>query len=212
MLSKTQLVEQLALQNKMNATVNPDWLRAGYAWHRAIMVEAVEALDHYGWKWWKKSEPDVPQVQIELVDIWHFILSATLVGCRGNVEYAADSMIGRFEGAVSYNHADTRHLFDLLAGAAAEGRFDGSAFEALMRRLEFSWDELHRMYIAKNVLNIFRQAHGYKEGTYRKFWMGKEDNVVLHELLLARPDATVEQLTEKLESIYTRLPAMETTA
>ena len=97
MLSKNQLVEQLALQNKMNATVNPDWLKAGHAWHRAIMVEAVEALDHYGWKWWKKSEPDVVQVQIELVDIWHFVLSATLVGTNGDNEWAAQSVIGRFE-------------------------------------------------------------------------------------------------------------------
>lgn len=202
MLSKNQLVEQLALQNKMNATVNPDWLRAGYAWHRAIMVEAVEALDHYGWKWWKKSEPDVTQVQIELVDIWHFVLSATLVDCSGDPDWAAQSVIGRFENMLSAAHADTRHLFDMLASSAGEGRFDAGAFEALMRRLDFSWDQLHAMYIAKNVLNIFRQGHGYKQGTYVKEWHGKEDNVVLADLIAARPDATVEQLTEKLESIY----------
>lgn len=207
MLSKNQLVEQLALQNKMNATVNPDWLRAGYAWHRAIMAEAVEALDHYGWKWWKKSEPDVPQVQIELVDIWHFVLSATLVSTGGDTEWAVQSMLGRFERALSHGHADTRHLFDMLASAGGEGRFDEGAFETLMRRLDFSWDQLHAMYIAKNVLNIFRQAHGYKEGTYVKEWFGKEDNVVLADLIAARPDATVEQLTEKLESIYATVTA-----
>ena len=202
MLSKDQLVEQLTLQNKMNATVDPDWLRAGYAWHRAIMVEAVEALDHYGWKWWKKSEPDVIQVRIELVDIWHFVLSATLVGCGGNPDWAAQSVIGRFEHALSHGHADTRRLFDMLASAGGEGRFDEGAFETLMRCLDLSWSQLHRMYIAKNVLNIFRQAHGYKEGTYVKEWFGKEDNVVLADLVAARPDATIEQLAEKLESIY----------
>lgn len=207
MLSKTQLVEQLALQNKMNATVNPDWLKAGYAWHRAIMVEAVEALDHYGWKWWKKSEPDVTQVQIELVDIWHFVLSATLVSTGGDTEWAVQSMLGRFERALSRGYADTRHLFDMLASAGGEGRFDEGAFETLMRRLDFSWDQLHAMYIAKNVLNIFRQGHGYKQGTYVKEWHGKEDNVVLADLIAARPDATVEQLTEKLESIYATVTA-----
>lgn len=207
MLSKTQLAEQLALQNKMNSTVNPDWLRAGYAWHRAIMAEAVEALDHYGWKWWKKSEPDVPQVQIELVDIWHFVLSATLVSTGGDTEWAVQSMLGRFERALSHGHADTRRLFDMLASAGGEGRFDEGAFETLMRRLDFSWDQLHAMYIAKNVLNIFRQGHGYKQGTYVKEWHGKEDNVVLADLIAARPDATVEQLTEKLESIYATVTA-----
>lgn len=205
MLSKNQLADQLALQQTMNSTVNPDWLTANYAWHRAIMVEAVEALDHFGWKWWKKSEPDVKQVQIELVDIWHFVLSATLAGTGGRVPDAIESLVGRFESAFSYDHADTRHLFDLLAAAAGDGYFNAGVFETILRRMELSWDQLHTMYVAKNVLNIFRQAHGYKDGTYIKFWHGKEDNVVLADLLAARPDATVEQLNDKLESIYQSL-------
>lgn len=202
MLSKNQLADQLALQQALNSTVNPEWLTANYAWHRAIMVEAVEALDHFGWKWWKKSEPDVAQVRIELVDIWHFVLSATLVGTNGRIPDAVESLVGRFEASFNYDRADTRHLFDLLAAAAGEGYFNPGVFETLMRRMEFSWDQLHTMYVAKNVLNIFRQAHGYKDGTYIKLWHGKEDNVVLADLLAARPDATVEQLNDKLEAIY----------
>ncbi len=205
MLSKTQLAEQLALQNKMNSTVNPDWLKAGYAWHRAIMVEAVEALDHFGWKWWKKSEPNLAQVHIELVDIWHFVLSATLVGTSGDAEAAAESLQGRFNDAFSYDHADTRHLFDLLTSSAAEGHFNAGVFETLIRRLELGWNQLHATYIAKNVLNIFRQANGYKDGTYVKEWFGKEDNVVLADLLDTRPDATVDELSEKLGSIYAQV-------
>lgn len=209
MLSKTQLASQLALQQTMNATVNPDWLKAGYAWHRAIMVEAVEALDHYGWKWWKKAVPDVAQVQIELVDIWHFVLSSTLVGTSGNVDWAVDSLLGRFGGTPSryLGGEATPALFDLLVCDAAAGQFNANVFDALMRRLEFSWGQLHSMYTAKNVLNIFRQAHGYKQGTYVKEWFGKEDNVVLADLLAARPDATPEQLTEKLNSIYIQVTA-----
>lgn len=209
MLSKTQLASQLALQQTMNATVNPDWLKAGYAWHRAIMVEAVEALDHYGWKWWKKSEPDVAQVQIELVDIWHFVLSATVAGCSGDIDWSVQSMFGRFENTPSsaMDVMGTPALFDTLAGDAACGYFNAAAFDALMRRLELSWDQLHVMYVAKNVLNMFRQAHGYKQGTYVKEWFGKEDNVVLADLLAARPDATPEQLTERLESIYAQVTA-----
>lgn len=202
MLSKNQLADQLALQQALNSAVNPEWLTANYAWHRAIMVEAVEALDHFGWKWWKKSEPDVAQVQIELVDIWHFVLSATLVGTNGRIPDAVESLVGRFEASFNYDRADTRHLFDVLIAAAGDGHFNPGVFETLMRRMEFSWDQLHTMYVAKNVLNIFRQAHGYKDGTYIKLWHGKEDNVVLADLLAARPDATVEQLNDKLEAIY----------
>lgn len=209
MLSKTQLADQFALQHQMNSIVNPDWLKAGYAWNRAIMVEAVEALDHYGWKWWRESKPDVAQVQIELVDIWHFVLSATLVGTNGDANWASESIFGRFASAPSSDVAasSTPMLFDILAGDAASGHFNASVFAALMRRLELSWDALHNMYIAKNVLNIFRQAHGYKYGGYIKEWFGKEDNVVLADLLVARPDATPAQLAQKLESIYTQVTA-----
>ena len=42
---------------------------------------------------------------------------------------------------------------------------------------------LFRQYLGKNVLNFFRQDHGYREGSYRKLWGGREDNEHLLELL-----------------------------
>jgi len=36
--------------------------------------------------------------------------------------------------------------------------------------------------VCKNVLNTFRQNHGYKEGRYNKMWAGKEDNLHLYEV------------------------------
>ena len=39
------------------------------------------------------------------------------------------------------------------------------------------------LYVGKNVLNLFRQDHGYRDGRYRKSWQGREDNEVLAELL-----------------------------
>ena len=43
----------LELQDDMNRKINPDRLSAGYPFLRAILVEAVEGLEHYDWKWWK---------------------------------------------------------------------------------------------------------------------------------------------------------------
>ena len=40
----------------------------------------------------------------------------------------------------------------------------------------------------KNVLNFFRQDHGYQEGTYVKLWQGREDNEHLSELLESLDD------------------------
>lgn len=49
-----------------------------------------------------------------------------------------------------------------------------------------SWEVLFRQYVGKNVLNFFRQDHGYKEGTYIKVWAdGREDNEHLVEIMQA---------------------------
>ena len=45
-------------------------------------------------------------------------------------------------------------------------------------------EQLYRMYVGKNVLNFFRQDHGYKEGSYIKIWDGREDNEHLSDLLV----------------------------
>ncbi len=37
-------------------------------------------------------------------------------------------------------------------------------------------------YVGKNVLNFFRQDHGYQDGSYAKEWGGKEDNEHLVEV------------------------------
>jgi hypothetical protein len=74
MIEKTRVM--LAMQNDMNSHVDADWLQRGREWHRAIWIECAELMEHYGgWKWWKHSTPDFPQVVLEIVDIWHFGLS-----------------------------------------------------------------------------------------------------------------------------------------
>ena len=92
MLSAQQLATMLTLQDKMNAKVNPDWLNAGYGYLRAAMVESVEAIEHHGWKWWKAQHKDLPQLQMELVDIWHFALSACIIDFKGDIAASAKSI------------------------------------------------------------------------------------------------------------------------
>jgi len=68
-ISEIQLSTMLELQDGMNSKVNPAWVAANNNWHRAIQVEGVEAIEHHGWKWWKKQECDLAQLKMELVDI-----------------------------------------------------------------------------------------------------------------------------------------------
>ena len=76
---KQQLATMLELQNNMNTKVHANWREQQFEWYRAIWIECAELLDHYGWKWWKKQTPDVDQIALELVDIWHFGLSLLLL-------------------------------------------------------------------------------------------------------------------------------------
>jgi hypothetical protein len=52
-----------------------------------------------------------------------------------------------------------------------------------MVMLEMDFDALYRSYVGKNVLNFFRQDHGYKDGSYIKVWQGREDNEHLVEIV-----------------------------
>ena len=65
--------------------------------------------------------------------------------------------------------------------------------------------ELYELYIGKNILNKFRQNHGYKEGSYIKEWNGKEDNVVMQEILASRSNITPQVLYLALEIAYPKV-------
>ena len=51
-----------------------------------------------------------------------------------------------------------------------------------MAAADLDFEGLYRGYVGKNVLNFFRQDHGYKDGSYIKVWSGREDNEHLVEL------------------------------
>ena len=205
MISIEQLTAMYKLQDELNSKINEDWVFANYPWHRAIMVEAVEALEHYGWKWWKKQEPDLAQARIELVDIWHFALSMTM---HGGYTQAARQMMSRVNMAREnkvFAGKSVTYKLDMLVSAAANGLFNDAAFESLMGDFELTWDKLYTTYVAKNVLNTFRQDNGYKAGTYIKDWNGVEDNVALDQLMQLKPDASPVQLYNKLTEVYVKV-------
>jgi hypothetical protein len=77
-----------------------------------------------------------------------------------------------------------REAAEAVAAHALNQRgFSVRLFWDLMHAVELDFDELYRHYVGKNVLNLFRQDNGYKEGTYHKLWQGREDNEHLMELM-----------------------------
>ena len=184
------------MQEQHNVLVHPQWREQGFEFYRAMWVECAEMLDHFGWKWWKQQTPDIDQVKLELVDIWHFALSELMR------ERAIDPAVAEQLAAVSVDKATDPEGFRLaietLAAACLSTRsIDLSAFCAAMAALPMDYAELYALYIGKNMLNRFRQNNGYKSGEYRKLWQGREDNEHLIELLDELSDVP-EQLPERL--------------
>jgi hypothetical protein len=62
-------------------------------------------------------------------------------------------------------------------------------------------DSLYSLYVGKNILNKFRQDHGYKDGSYIKIWNGKEDNIVMQSIL-EKEDITPQSLYKALTQAY----------
>ena len=86
---------------------------------------------------------------------------------------------------------------ELLIGLAAAKRTSIGLFSALLVDCKMSWLDLYQQYVSKNVLNFFRQDNGYKQGTYRKVWDGREDNEHLVELM-ANLDASALSFQDDL--------------
>ncbi len=203
---KQQLLVMLDMQDAMNAHVNPDWRSAGNAWYRAIWTECAEMLDHYGWKWWKHQEPDLDQVRLELVDILHFAMSDYLLR-YGNYETVA----ARIEAELSRprQRDDIRAAIEAMALSTIERQsMHFSDFANVMDLIDMDFDRLYRLYVGKNVLNFFRQDHGYKQGTYIKTWDGREDNEHLAELLESLDSASGSFREDVYRALKARYPSV----
>ena len=182
-LHRAQLRNMATLQDRHNRQVHAEWRDQGYEYYRAVWVECAELLDHIGWKWWRRQQPDIEQARLEVVDIWHFGLSDLLRANAVN-DALADRMAERANASESADQrADLRAAVETLALATLTHKsFDIEAFVDVMNALPMRLDELHDIYVGKNVLNAFRQDHGYRDGSYVKIWNGREDNAHLAEI------------------------------
>ena len=204
---KQALVNMLTMQHNMNTRVHEKWVEQDFEWYRAAWIECGELIEHYGYKWWKKQEPDLEQVRLEVIDIWHFGLSALFQDGKDIEQIATeiDTELASHQGAGS----GVREATEALALHCLQTRgFSPSLFWDLMLASGLDFDGLYSAYVGKNVLNFFRQDHGYKEGTYSKNWAGREDNEHLVELVAALDkdaDDFADQVYLALENRYREL-------
>lgn len=191
------------MQERHNQHVHVEWRTQGYEYYRAIWVECAELLDHFGWKWWKRQTLDLGQVKLEVVDIWHFGLSDLLRAGTLSDEVAVTLAPPPPAGGDA--EAFRLAVEDLASACLAQRSFVLEPFVRVMSSLPLTYQELFELYVGKNVLNNFRQAHGYQAGTYQKLWQGREDNEHLLEVLgelRCDPAEVPDALYAELEARY----------
>jgi dimeric dUTPase (all-alpha-NTP-PPase superfamily) len=192
----------LTMQDRMNTRVHPDWVNQDFAWYRALWTECAELIEHYGYKWWKKQTPDIEQVRLEVIDIWHFGLSALFAG-GDSINTMAANIAAELRDFQPVG-LGVREATEALALHSLQTRgFSPSCFWELMLASGLDFERLYSAYVGKNVLNFFRQDHGYQDGSYQKLWQGREDNEHLVEVLAAL-DSTA---SDYAECVYAALQA-----
>ncbi|MED5310441.1 MAG: dUTP diphosphatase [Pseudomonadota bacterium] len=194
---REKIKEMLDLQNKINEKVHPHWREQNFEWYRAIWVECAELLDHYGWKWWKKQSPNQAQIELELVDIWHFGLSILLSNydIEKSISLISECMIDQ-RGSGKFRE----NLEDFTSNTLQTRSFDLKRFNQVMNDVGLTFEKLYVGYISKNVLNSFRQDKGYQAGTYIKDWGGIEDNEYLIRLA-SKIDPKSENFSSELYTL-----------
>ena len=221
-----QISEMLTLQQQLNDTTNGKGWEYGKTkndklidWKRCIYLECAELIESYPWKHWKNidAQPDYDNIKIEAVDIWHFIMSQGLEDYKvkklGSIKDLSQSIqtLDNFNTFISPLKATDKNHYEqieIVENLIKTLFCEGSTEELIQRFIDvaiqsgLNLDTLYQLYIGKNILNTFRQDHGYKEGSYIKIWNGEEDNVVMQRLLENNSAITPEALYEALEEAY----------
>ena len=204
---KQALANMLTMQHRMNSRVHDNWVEQDFEWYRAAWIECGELLDHYGSKWWKKQDPEMEQVRLEVIDIWHFGMSALFRDGK-DIEQIAEEIARELE-THQPSGLGVREATEALALHSLQSKsFSPSRFRDLMLASGLDFDALYTAYVGKNVLNFFRQDHGYKDGSYIKNWEGREDNEHLAELVATMDHGAhdfAEQVYQALEQRYRSL-------
>jgi len=221
-----KILQMLLLQQQLNDATNGEGWEKGVTknnklidWKRCTYLECAELIESYPWKHWKNidAEPDYANIQIEAVDIWHFIMSQGLEDYKmknlGNIEDLAKAIqtLPNFSDFTADITPTTKNYYEQIevVEVLMKTLFCEDSTEALMEAFldvavqsGLNLDALYKLYVGKNILNKFRQDHGYKDGSYIKIWNGEEDNVTMQSLLENKNNITPQELYEELKKAY----------
>ena len=225
MITVERIEQLMKAQDDLNKVyAGEEWATKNYDFLGYAAVETAELLNHHGGMFhYRKQEPDWPQIEMELVDILHFLLSAaiqTKLTAEEVQEWAAAGVSETLPITVAIHGKTLMGLCatpDLIVGV--EGRHGKyieqepvalawRAFATLVNSCNLTLEYIFNKYQLKYTLNRFRIANGSVTGEYKKVWAdGREDNEHLQDLAArtfnpVTGEYNLDMLTEMLQQRY----------
>jgi len=221
-----KILQMLQLQQDLNDTTNGLNWEKGITkngkiinWKRCTYLECAELIESYPWKHWKdiNANPDYENIKIEAVDIWHFIMSQGLEDYKiknlGNIKDLAIRInaLQNYSDFITDVIPTTKNYYEQIevVEVLMKTLFCDEPIEKLIETFidvavisGLNLDSLYKLYVGKNILNKFRQDHGYKDGSYIKIWNNKEDNVTMQNILESNKNISPKELYARLEIAY----------
>lgn len=151
--TREQLVEMATLQGEANDVMADDWRSQNnmtLPFFRAGHIESTEAVQHMGFKWWKKEEPAVMQTEMELIDILHFALSDALRANSHNPEVMADSVLASTESVNFW--AIGRYANTFFQGSLFERTPENPRFAKMLDISGLEFNDIAEQFIARTIL------------------------------------------------------------
>ncbi|QFR42755.1 dUTPase [Sulfurimonas sp. CVO] len=225
-----KILLMLQLQADLNEATNGEKWTSGITknskvinWKRCIYMECAEMIESFTWKHWKNidKEADWDNLQVEVVDVWHFIMSLAIENYSQTLRGQIEDLAINISELESFNKINTQNttfaqqddiiekiesiMLDTLSKEPLNLEKLISDFFDLVVMSGLDLESLYKLYVGKNILNQFRQDHGYKEGNYIKIWAGEEDNVIMKRILEENSDIKPDELYKKLTKLYLAL-------
>jgi dimeric dUTPase (all-alpha-NTP-PPase superfamily) len=197
--------EFVAIQNDLNEFTVSEWKKNLTVDHFrvAILDEMSELLNSTNWKWWKlQDQHDDWNLQIEIIDIFHFALSIFIL--NNTYHHSKDLEFGTKGDGVNHmltfentlNHAE---FINNMAALLSD--YTPTDMDNLFAAAGMNPEEISAIYIVKSQLNFFRQSGGYANGTYQKVQDGMEDNVRLKyfvDMFLQNDTMSIQNLMDSV--------------
>lgn len=190
--------ETVEIQKRFNDSVAPGWQldknHKKYDYWMAILDETVEVLGSKHWKWWKNTDKmgtvDWNNLQVELVDIFHFVLSVAIQNESQHILFSqlVNLEMGRDKLTAIRDDEFFDKFWDEFLMAV---QFKNLPLVAV-RLVEYWYRsggdaaQLFMEYRVKSALNDIRQEFGYgAKNSYIKMWTDNETGAKVEDNVIA---------------------------